>query len=223
MRPLAAALALCACAASAEPLLSETRTCPGTGIAVAGADPALAARICRVASTTAERLSRCGLPLGGPVAIAVVPALPEGCAGLYHCGERRIEVLAPAALAAARRPDTPFAAIPEAGYFDSLVAHELAHAAHDAVPCPFGSCEVTGEYVAYTAQIAALPEADRAAFLAAAGVGAATRADLSLVLLKLDPARFAASAVRHLDARPDPCAYLAAIGRGEIVLDRERP
>jgi hypothetical protein len=223
MRALAAALALCACAAAATPVLSQPRTCPGTGISVEGADSGLAARICRVASATAERLSRCGLPLDGPVKIAVVSALPEGCTGLYHCGARQIEVLAPAALAPARRADTAFAAIPEARYFDGIVAHEIAHAAHDAVPCPFGSCEVTGEYVAYTAQIATLPPADRAAFLAAAGVGAASRDDLSLVLLKLDPARFAASAVRHLDARPDACAYLAAIGQGDIVLDRERP
>ncbi|RDC71077.1 hypothetical protein DLJ49_16240 [Rhodovulum sp. 12E13] len=220
MRGAAAALALWAAAAAAAG--AEPRPCPGTGITVE-ADPALAPRICRVASETAERLSRCGLPLSGPVEIRVVAALPEACTGLYHCGARRIDVLAPGALETARRSDTAFATIPAPAYFDSLIAHEIAHAAHDAVPCPFGTCEVTGEYVAYTAQIAALPEADRAAFLAAAGVAAANRADLSLVLLKLDPARFAASAVRHLDARGDPCAYLAAIGRGDIVLDRQRP
>ena len=220
MKTAAAALALWAVAAAAP---ADPRPCPGTGITVDAARPELAARVCAVAAETAERLARCGMPLGGPVEIRVVGALPGQCRGLYHCGERRIELLAPDALAAARHPDSPFAAIPTPAYFESLVAHELAHAAHDGVPCPFGSCEVTGEYVAYTTQIAALPDAARAAFLAAAGGKPARRADLSLVLLKLAPGRFAATAARHLAARPDPCAYLAAIGRGEIVLDRERP
>jgi hypothetical protein len=219
----AAALALCTAAASATAAAADPRPCPGSGITVDAAPPALAARVCTVAAATAGRLARCGLPLGGPVEIRVVGTLPGQCRGLYHCGERRIEVLAPDALAAARRTESPFAAIPTAAYFDSLVAHELAHAAHDAVPCPFGSCEVTGEYVAYTTQIAALPDDARAAFLAAAGGEAARRADLSLMLLKLAPGRFAATAARHLASRPEPCAYLGAIGRGEIVLDRERP
>ena len=220
MRRAAAALALwgaAAAGAGAGPL-----PCPGTGITVE-ADPALAPRICRVASETAERLSRCGLPLSGPVEIRVVAALPEACTGLYHCGARRIDLLTPDALAEARRADSAFAVIPDDAYFDSILAHETAHAAHDAVPCPFGACEVTGEYVAYSTQLASLPEAARAAFLAASGVTSATRADLSLVLLKLDPARFDASAHLHLAARPDPCEYLAAIGRGDILLDRERP
>jgi hypothetical protein len=220
MRRAAAALALWA--AAAAPAAAEPLPCPGTGITVE-ADPAIAPRICRVASATAERLSRCGLPLSGPVEIRVVAALPEACTGLYHCGARRIDLLAPDALAGARRADSAFAAIPTEPYFDSILAHETAHAAHDAAPCPFGTCEVTGEYVAYATQIAALPGEARTAFLAAVGITHATRADLSLVLLKLDPARFAASAHLHLAARPDPCGYLAVIGRGAIVLDRERP
>ena len=53
--------------------------------------------------------------------------------------------------------------------------------------------------------------------------GEAARADLTLVRLKLAPDRFALTAIRHLAARPDPCASLAAIARGEFLFDRERP
>jgi len=220
MRRAALALALAAAGAGAA---AEPLPCSGSGISVEAQAPALAERICRIAVDTAAFLSRCGLPLGGAVEIRVVPTLPEGCTGLYHCGEGYIEVTDPASLAGHRAPDTRFAAIPTAAYFDSIVAHEIAHAAMDAVPCPFGTCEVTEEYVAYATQIATLPEAARTAFFAAEEVGPARRADLSLALLKLAPDLFAAKAARHFAERPDSCGYLATIGRGEIVLDRERP
>jgi hypothetical protein len=92
------------------------------------------------------------------------------------------------------------------------------------VTCPFGSCEVTGEYVAYATQITALPEGPRRAFLDAALDGSpAGRDDLSLVMLKLSPTRFAAAAATHLAAQDDPCATLEAIARGDLLFDRERP
>jgi hypothetical protein len=218
----AAALTAAALAAGAAP--AAPTTCPGGRITVDAPEPGLAARICRVAEATAAGLARCGLPLPGRVEISVGADLAEGCMGVFHCGEGRIELRAPKSFAAARSPDGPFATLPERAYYDSVVAHEIAHAAHDAVPCPFGTCEVTGEYVAYASQIATLPEAARRDFLAAAlDGGPAGRADLSLVMLKLSPTRFAAAAATHLAAQDDSCATIEAIARGDLLFDRERP
>jgi hypothetical protein len=97
-----ATAALTAAAAHAAP----TR-CPGGEITVDAPEPAQAERICRAAEAAATRLSRCGLPLPGPVEIVLGASLPAGCMGLYHCGEGRIDLLTPEAFAASRSAEAP--------------------------------------------------------------------------------------------------------------------
>ncbi|EPX81851.1 DUF6639 family protein [Salipiger mucosus] len=207
----------------ASPVVAE-EVCPGGLFRVSAPDAALSARICKVAEAAVPELAACGLPIARPVRISVVESFESDCMGLYHCGEDLVEVLSPEGLARVRRPDSLFAPLTDATYFDSIVVHELAHAAYDAVPCPFDSCLAESEYLAYTSQIASLPEADRAAV--EAGIPMDTRVThdaVNDIMLMFAPDRFAQSAWAHLNQREDPCAYTRMVADGRIAFGASHP
>ncbi|APX24298.1 MAG: hypothetical protein CML50_15900 [Rhodobacteraceae bacterium] len=198
--------------------------CPGTEITVSGADPATEARVCAIVEDAAPGLAACGLPLETPLSLTLVDDLPQGCLGLYHCGEGRIEILSPDLLTQRRLPGSLFAAVPGAPYFDSIVVHELAHAAHDALPCPSGVCLATSEYLAYNMQIMSLAPEDRAHVEAVIDMGERVSHDeISAMVLFFSPDTFASRAWAHLNQRDDPCAYLRHVAKGDFTFDRAGP
>jgi hypothetical protein len=209
----------------AAPGTAQTLACPDGLVHTenAGEDAAL---ICTLATRVTEQLASCSLSVPTPVTIAVVPGFDDECLGLYHCGMGRIEILSPSAYLPLRADGraTAFAAVSDEAFFESIIRHELAHAALDSMPCPFGSCLVNQEYVAYTMQVRFLPEADRIAFEAAiAHDGRVTRDMLSVLMLMMAPETFARQAWLHLSAREDPCGFIGQIARGEVLLDFEHP
>lgn len=215
----AAAIALAATAGSANPL-----ACDGIPVTVRAVDAALAARICEAASRALPRLAECGVELSHPQTVEVADSLPQGCRGIYHCGENRIEVLSPEALQRERLEEGPFHPLPTLVYFDSVIAHELAHAAYDAVPCPYDDCLATSEYVAYAMQVRSLPPEHRAAFEAEIEMDVRVRRhDISPITLMLAPGSFAGKVWSHFAQREDGCAYVAQMMAGELYLDVERP
>jgi hypothetical protein len=212
-------------AAFVPPLSAEPLACPGGRVLTenAGAD---AARICTAAARATDQLATCGLTVPAPVTIAVVPSLEAHCLGLYHCGEGRIEILAPDAYPDQRENGeaAAFAPVSHDPFFESVIRHELAHAALEEMPCPFVSCVVGQEYIAYTMQVRFLPEADRIAFEEAAAVeGQVPRDILNPMILMMAPDVFAQRAWIHLTQRADPCGFIGQVARGEVLLDYGRP
>ena len=170
-------------------------------------------------------MSTCNLDVPAPITITVVPELEEQCLGVYHCGEGRIEMLPPDAYADLRNRTgaSAFAAVSADAFFESVLRHELAHAALDTMPCPFKSCITGQEYVAYTMQVRFLPEDDIRAFEAASSDSyRVTRDALSPMILGMAPDLFAQRAWQHLSQRDDACAFIGQIARGQVLLDRER-
>lgn len=219
---LAAALSLIS---AAEPLAADTEACPGGRVFTenAGDD---AGTICAHAAQATEQLRRFDLIVPDAVTIAVVPELRENCLGVYHCGTGLIEILAPETYVQLRqRSETAvFASVSDDAFFESIIRHELAHAALDAMPCPFDACPVGQEYIAYTMQVWFLPEIDQAAFEdAKPHDGPITRDMLSNIMLMMAPDLFAQRAWLHLQAREDPGAFIGQIARGEVLLDFEHP
>jgi hypothetical protein len=182
--------------------------------------------ICRLAARATEQLATCNLTVPAPVTIVVAPELDDQCVGLYHCGQGRVEILAPGAYAALRAEGkaSAFAPVSDEAFFESVIRHELVHAALDDMPCPFDSCPTGQEYVAYTMQIRFLPEADRTAFEdATEHEGRVSRDMLSRIMLMMAPDLFAQRAWLHLKQRDDPCGFIGQIARGEVLLDYEHP
>ncbi|NNF23973.1 MAG: hypothetical protein HKN63_04115 [Rhodobacteraceae bacterium] len=219
---LAAALAgaLFATAPRAEPTL-----CPApdpaavAAISVDAPDPALVERICRVAQTAVEELAACNVVVARPVTIRINDDLPPGCVGQYHCGEGLIEVLSPEFLKERELYDSAFHQLDPKAYFDSIITHELTHAAYDNTFCPFGTCPVTAEFLAYSMQVRSLSEADRLRFLdGMPRTRVETPADLALVLM-MAPGKFAQLAWEFYSRPGKGCDYVGKVMAGDVLLD----
>ena len=219
MRLLPSLLLCCLPAA----LAAETLTCPDGRITVNEAGE-YSDRICTVGSKALDELAACNLPLMHTVTVTITPSLEENCVGLYHCGEGLIELVHPEALRDMISDSALFSALDVMDYFDSVLFHELAHAAADAIPCPYESCPATSEYLAYALQIRALSPQNREKI----GLGVIpedriSRDAINAIMVFWAPDRFAAKAWSHLMQREDPCAYVGLIAKGNIVFDFEHP
>jgi hypothetical protein len=206
-------------------LAAEPFACPGGRVLVENAGEH-ADLICDISERATAQLASCNLTVPAPVRIALVDSLDEHCLGLYLCGQGRIEIMAPEAYSDLRAAGdaAAFAALPDDVFFESIIRHELAHAALQDMPCPFPACPVGQEYIAYNMQVMFLPEADRAAFEAAApDDGAVSRDDLSHVMLLMAPGAYARRAWQHLNDQSDACGFIGQVARAEVLLDRERP
>lgn len=208
----------------AQPGLAEVLRCPTSEVIVRSRIADVSDLICSASERAAVQFQHCNLPpLNGPIRIDVTDVLPADCVGLYHCHQNWIEVLPPSAMRDLQKPEGNLAFLSEADYFQSVVVHELAHAAFDTVKCPFDSCVVANEYVAYTMQVMSLTDSARITFAENAGLDRRVSVvELSRLLLDLAPERFAARAWAHLQQRDDPCGFIGQIIGGSIVLDRER-
>lgn len=205
---------------------AEVLSCEGIPVTVIAPNRAIAEQTCRAAKRTVPVIAHCGVVLADPLKIEVRDLIPDApdCMGVYHCGESRIEILSPASLAQLRRDDGAFQRIPTTRYFDSILTHEIAHAAYDAVPCPYRDCLVTSEYVAYAMQVYAMAPSDRQLFEADMALGdAVSRYDISAIGLLMAPDTFARNVWAHFSQRDDGCAYVADMMGAKFYLDTERP
>jgi hypothetical protein len=157
------------------------------------------------------------------VTIEVTRSIPSNCYGLYHCDEDLIQLLPLESYETylSSNPDTPFGHLSPQTFFDSVLRHELAHAALEAMPCPFESCLATQEFVAYTMQVHFLPEVDREVFDARADRAGhpIQRESLNAMILMMAPDVFIENAYQYLSQQDDPCELVGEIVRGEVLLD----
>ena len=209
-----------------NPLNGESLQCADAKFLATAEDPAILNRTCQVAAMTRSRLAKCGVHLDRPIEITVSDRVENkfgSCLGIYHCGEDKLQVLTPSAMSRARKSVGPFALISDDVLWESIFAHELTHAAYDAVSCPFLSCIATSEYAAFAMQVWSLPIEERDRFGANIELKSQTTRDaISAIMYFLAPDRFAVIAWGHFQARPDSCAYMNEIMRGELFFDRPR-
>ena len=164
MRLSAALIALLVAAPAGA---NETRICPDPMFTVTAETDALIDQSCQSAARARDSLRSCQIELPEPVDIHVVDTINGSngpCLGMYHCGERQIEVLSPEALSTTREADGVFSGVSNDALWDSIFVHELTHAAYDKVTCPFSSCIATSEYASYAMQVRSLPEEEQAKF-----------------------------------------------------------
>jgi hypothetical protein len=204
-------------AAWAEPV-----ACPGGMLAVEGASGAVADRVCTAAITARDHLAQCGLPQLQPVTLEIrdgIDGPADHCAGVYTCGSGRIVLIPPDGVASVMLPQSIFAPLPAADYYDSLVVHELVHALMDQAECPEARCDADREYVAYALQIASLSPANRALIERFREIEGPVEAErLNDFLLFMKPDVFAAHAWAHFDEPGNGCAFVADLVAGRATL-----
>jgi len=150
--------------------------------------------------------------------------LDPGCMGLYHCGQDRIELLKSTAMESTRSDDGSLALVPAMAFYESIIAHELAHAAFGSVPCPFENCATAKEVVAHTMRVMSLPPQYPSRFNADLGLDRkVARDEISIITLYLAPDVVLRKAWRHLNQRPDIWAYIDQIMSGNVRIDHAHP
>ena len=198
--------------------------CDGTVVTVNTNDGQVAEMVCQSAARAETLFEQCNVPkLEKPVRIDIVDSLMPRCVAVYHCGEDLIEVLTPTLMDAKREEKSAFSFLPIDAYFRSVIIHELVHAAFDLVPCPFASCTVGNEYVAYSIQVESLTPEEQQSFEDAAALDRRIfRDELNIMIYELAPHRFAQKAWVHFKQREDPCGFVGQITQGTVLLDYER-
>ncbi|MDH5531112.1 MAG: hypothetical protein OEY05_13850 [Paracoccaceae bacterium] len=203
---------------------ADTVSCENPLITVNAMNSATAELICTAAQRAQTLFADCNIPpLATPIKIDTVTELEPGCAAIYHCGEGRIEVLEPSLMNEGRPADNAFVFLGPEAFFQSIVVHELTHAALDGIPCPFDRCLIAQEYVSYAMQVMSLSEGEKAAFAAHSSYNRQiSRDELNEIILFMAPNRFIQKTWAHLSQRDDACEYIGQIIDGNILLDRER-
>ena len=177
--------------------------------------------ICVQAQRSIDILAACNVVLSRSIQIRIVESLDPGCMGVFHCDTDQIEILSPSAMAGARSQKSVLRKIDTPSYFNSVLTHELAHAAYETVDCPFTSCRATSEYVAHTMQLMSLPEKDLKLLEAEFDMQTRVPRDsLSAVLYFMAPDTFLRKSWIHLNQRPNACSYIADIMAGKYFFDR---
>jgi hypothetical protein len=197
-------------------------SCGGVNATIETESAELAARICTLVESSVASLAECHLDVPLPLQVHVMQKLEDGCLGLYHCGTSRIDVLDPGSFASVVSSGGPFAAVPVGSYYDSIVTHELAHAAYDDRNCAFDTCPVNQEFIAFAMQVRSLSDADQARFEAWGLIEPSeSQSYLTPMMLGMSPERFAAAAWWHFSTQDAPCEYVGSIVKGDVLLDRK--
>jgi hypothetical protein len=195
----------------------------GVAVVHSNSDPLLA-QMCQASDDAIEVMTACGLTPPSHIEITVRSKILAECLGVFHCGENRIEVLSPQSLSTMRDQAGVFAHLSADRMFQSVIVHEMAHAAFDNTPCPYENCVATSEYFAYAVQILELSDQERLPIVELTEEkGKVSRDAINAFVLFMAPDRFVTSVWAHLSTRPDMCGYLQDVQSGITVFDRFHP
>ena len=209
------------------PLVAEELRCEDPDILVEAASREVALSTCKSAAAGILSLSSCGVNLKESLSIAVVDAInseTKKSLGRYISSEKRIEILSPKAMAAAHATDGAFSGVSDFALWDSVLVHELTHAAYQQVNCPTRSCIATSEYAGYVMQVLSLPTEERESWLGQFILKSEPSHDaITAQMYFMAPEHFAKLAWLHFSTRPNPCGYMALIMSGRVFFDSEPP
>ena len=203
--------------------LAQAQQCAGTQVSVTSENQDHVALVCEAATKAVSVFAECAIPaLRVPTNIAIVDAIPQGCFGLFHCETRMIEVLSPDVLDKARNPDSVLAHLTNDAFFQSIVVHELTHAASEGMPCPFDGCLVGPEYVAYLMQLRSLAPAALEEFESGIDMQLpVTPEQFHPIVILMSPDIFSRRVWAHHWQQDDPCGFVGELISGESYLDFE--
>ncbi len=211
--------ALVACLAPAG-TAAETMRCSASEVLITGGDAGTRQRVCETIWREAPRLADCNVPIPEEIELRILPELPDEYFALSHVNLALIEILSPDLMAEVRRPEHAVAIVPDAEFFDSIVVHELTHAAYTRLRCPFRSCVATAEFASSVMQLRSFPNDIRAAFEAAPSFDRKiAREELNATYYALAPDRFAQKAWLYFAQQEDGCELIGKIMSGEVFFD----
>ena len=116
--------------ALAFPLWAGTLACAPHDVSVSYQEKSHAMMVCEATERAIALFDQCHVPpLPDKLHIDIVEDLTPGCVALFHCGQGKIDALPPELMETRRDPEGTFSFLPSDEYFQSVIIHELAHAA----------------------------------------------------------------------------------------------
>ena len=209
----------------ASPVTAETVTCEDSVVSVNGPQLELVVSTCEAVKRAEALFAHCNVPLlSNPVEINIVEVVEPGCVAQFHCGEGTIDVLALSQMREKRDANGAFGFLPIEEFYESVIVHELAHAAFDKVPCPLETCLATNEYVAYAMQVKSLSPTARSSFTANSTFDRRiTIGEINATLLLIAPDVFKRKVWAHLSQQDDRCGFIGEISSGAVFFDYDIP
>jgi len=202
---------------------AETITCDGNTVSVTAPNSARAQSVCATVATALTKLNQCDLTLSQPLTITVLNDLPgvsDTCFGYYVCDENRISVRSPQGIAEVAWLSTLYQTIDPEIVFDSIVVHEVAHAAFEQTACEEALCLANHEYVAYVMQMWSFPSSVRHALVERFGQEEPVEPiRLNELIAVLAPEKFAALAWQHFNEPENGCDFVTDLVTGKVSLE----
>jgi len=199
---------------------AEGVRCASADFTVFNAGPGDLETVCGAVSDVVAFMSAHGIEVKRPTTIRVVPRLAEAqvtsTLGTFNGRTSHIEILTYEASRTVHPDKPPFGMEMNPAIYRSFIAHEVAHAiAHpNFVRRPLIAPH---EYIAFTVQLATMPEELRRQVLETVRTDAFEHAwQASDVLMMLDPQRFAVKSYLHFTASPDPAAVFQQLLTGRF-------
>lgn len=215
----AALLPLCAALLAPAPAGADAIACPTQGVSVIHPEAAAGASLCAAVAEAVAFMTGHGFELKTPFRIQAVDRITQShlatTLGTFNAKSREIDILIYGA-AVAFLPDRPPFGIPmNPELYRSFVVHEVAHAvAHP----NFKARPTLGamEYIAYTVQIATMPEPLRRRVLESVQTEAFDKpGEIGDQLLMFDPARFAVKSYLHYIRPENGAAFYRRLLSGD--------
>jgi len=201
---------------------AEPKTCAATTVSVEAVSEMLVQQVCETVRHTRLMLGACHLSLPRNILVVVSDELSgpsQRCIGIYERAQSRISVLSPKGLHSVVDPLSAFADIEEQIFFESVLVHELTHAAFEYTASGLASCANNHEYVAYAMQMLSLPAHERQKIVATYDI--ASPIDpllLNSFIAAMAPDRFAAIVWQHYSERGNGCSFIRELVSGESTL-----
>ena len=194
--------------------------CPAIEVEVTAESPEDRALVCEGAIRAQAFFRMHGIAMKQPIRIRLHRSAIENYAfhiGVYDASQRRIDLLTSAAAKRLCLLQSPFGLPMDAPLYISFVVHEVAHAIADQNFRVRPSSQVAHEYIAYAAQLAMLPAAQRSEILQRYTVAAFDSIDdMSLTYQALNPSAFGVKVFRHYQSLPDQGVFIRDLLSGTL-------
>jgi hypothetical protein len=196
--------------------------CSSTPVTVRSQDPRDAETLCRGALAATDFFRSLGQPTDTALALDVVEQLPPAvdrlAVGCYSRIDRRAYVLTYDAFSTR---GTWLGLPVSRELYESVGAHEVAHALTACTAAAYPLSVQATEYIAAVVMFGAMHAPSRAAVLAQyPDADFASDWEITDVAYGLDPIRFAVGAYRHFLREPDPAGFLRSILVGTVLGER---
>jgi len=200
---------------------ASARDCEGISIHAPIADQNEVQRVCQAAQDATELLRQCGIESSKVINISIQEKLvhPSGfpAFAFFHSPSNQIEITDFDAFKKLIQPASAYYKLPSRDLYESLIAHEVAHAITSPLIRDSDCPSVAHEYIAAVIQVSSMSDGSRQVLLNAFPRSTPVVLEMfNEFSFYSSPQWFVANAYRHFNQTDKGCELLLGILNGEV-------